>query len=104
MNLIGHFFPEGAPADLRDYGLVMPEAVRDSLIAVQDDHGNPRHRLAPVALTDGRYALSCDVLTEAREDGLFGPVTALDPANIAQCVTMPWPDVLALLPKGQDDE
>jgi hypothetical protein len=104
MNLIDFFFPDGAPDDLKAFGLVMPEAVRDSLIAVQDAAGNPRHRLSPVALTDGRWALNADVLTEARPDGLFGPVTALNPDNVALVQVLPWDDVLTLLPQPEPME
>ena len=91
-------FSEGVPDYLREYGLVMPAAVRDSLVAKQDAL-NLQHRVAPVALTDGRYALNADVLTEAHTDGLFNHIDQIDPDNLAQVVTMPWADVLVLLPE-----
>lgn len=97
--MIELFFSNGLPDDLKAYGLVMPEAVRDSLIQKQDEHGNPRHRLSPVQLTDGRWALSADVLAEATPSGIFGSVEFLDEQNIAQVEVTPWPNVLALLPQ-----
>lgn len=96
-------FPEGVPADLKTYGLVMPASVRDSLVAKQDALGL-KHRVNPVALTDGRYALNADVLTEARTDGLFNHIDQIDPDNLAQVTTMPWADVLALLPQPDPED
>lgn len=91
-------FPNGVPDDLRQYGLVMPSAVRDSLVTKQEAL-DLRHRVGPVALTDGRYALNADVLTEAHINGRFHHIDQIDPDNLAQVVTMPWADVLALLPE-----
>ena len=91
-------FPNGVPADLRQYGLVMPAAVRNSLVTKQESL-NLQHRVNPVALTDGSYALNADVLTEARTDGLFNHIDQIDPDNLAHVVTMPWADVLALMPE-----
>lgn len=91
-------FPEGVPDDLRQYGLVMPKTVRDSLVDKQDAL-NLQHRVNPVALADGRYALNADVLTEAKTDGLFNHIDQIDPDNLAQVVTMPLAAVFALLPE-----
>jgi hypothetical protein len=81
----------------------MPQAVRDSLMAKQDEHNINRHRVNPVALTDGRWALNADVLTEAHQNGLFAHVDLIDPDALAQVVAEPWADVLALLPVAGDD-
>jgi hypothetical protein len=101
MSLIDVFFPDGAPDDLREYGLVMPEAVRNSLIQKQDEANITRHRVSPVALTNGDWALNADVLSEAHEGGLFCHVELLDPENIAQVQVMPWADVLDMLPEPE---
>lgn len=98
MNPAAALFPDGLPADLRAWGLVMPGPVRDSLIAKQDAAGLHSHRVAPVALSDGRWAVCADVLTEAHEAGLFSRVDLLDPAAVALVEVIPWPEVLALLP------
>jgi len=97
-------FPDGVPADLREYGLVMPQAVRDSLIAKQDAANITLHRVQPVALINGQWALNADVLSEAHPNGLFNRVELLDAGNVAQVVTMPWSDVLALLPQSDPDD
>jgi len=95
-------FPEGVPSDLRQYGLVMPQSVRDSLIAKQDAL-DLQHRVNPIVLTDGRWALNADVLTEAHEGGLFCHVDQIDPDNLAQVTVEPWGDLLALLPEPESE-
>lgn len=94
-------FPAGTPNDLHTYGLVMPQAVRDSLVYKQKVLGL-QHQVAPVALTDGRWALNARVLTEARPDGRFNHIDQIDPDNLAQVVVIPWGDVLSLLPEAED--
>ena len=103
MSVADALFPSGVPADLREWGLVMPQAVRDSLVAKQDALGL-KHRVAPVALTDGRWALNADVLTEAHSSGLFSHVDQIEADNLSQVVVEPWADVLALLPVPNDEE
>lgn len=92
------------PPTVAEYGLVMPQSVRDSLLAVQEQYGQSQHRLAPRALTDGRWALKADALTEAREDGVFGCVEYLDPENVALVDVVPWPEVAALLPVPVEED
>jgi len=103
MNLVDVFFPEGPPDDLRQWGLVMPEAVRGTLILKQDTANLHLHRVNPVALTNGQWALNADVLSEAHEGGLFCHVELLDPDNIAQVQVTPWADVLDMLPEPDPD-
>jgi hypothetical protein len=101
MSLITIFFPDGAPDDLKQWGLVMPEVVRNSLIQKQDEANITLHRVNPVALTNGQWALNADVLSEAHEGGLFCHVELLDETNIAQVQVMPWADVLDMLPEPE---
>jgi len=103
MDVLGYFFPDGLPDDLKQYGLAMPEAVRDSLIAKQDAAKITLHRVQPVALINGQWALNADVLSEAHPNGLFNRVELLDAGNVAQVAAMPWADVLALLPQPDPD-
>jgi hypothetical protein len=94
-------FLANPPANLRDFGLVMTADACAALVKAQDDAGITRHRVAPVALVDGRYAVNADVLSEAHPGGLFiAPLIAdADAAEV-----LPWPDVLALLPAPADDD
>lgn len=96
--MIEILFPDGVPDNLKAYGLVMPEAVRSSLILLQNEHGSARHRLSPVALTDGRWALNADILTEVYPSGLFGDANLINEDKVRLVQVLPWADVEALLP------
>jgi hypothetical protein len=102
MNLIQTFFP--TPVDLKQYGLVMLANVRDSLVAKQDAANITQHRIAPVALEDGRYAVNADVLTEAHATGLFNGVNLFDSDAVDEIEILSWSAILDLLPKQQDLE
>jgi hypothetical protein len=102
MNLIQTFFP--TPVDLKQYGLVMSADVRDSLVSKQDAANITQHRIAPVALEDGRYAVNADVLTESHATGIFNGVNLFNEDAVAEIQVMLWSDILDLLPKQQDLE
>lgn len=67
-------------ADCKDLALVYPYEVAVSLYGVQEEHGDPRHVPAGRQLTDGRWMLCGDVLSEVGEGGIlsqaFGYVTS----------------------------
>lgn len=89
------------PADFnpRAHGLVFDDTIHAALLAVQAT--DARHRIAPVELTDGTWASSADVLTEAT-NGLFEPILSQLPTELAEQVTVvDWADVLALLPEPE---
>jgi hypothetical protein len=102
MNLIQTFFP--TPVDLKQYGLVMPDHVRASLIAKQDAANITQHRIAPVALSDGRYAINADVLTEAHVTGLFNGVNLFDSDAVDEIEILSWSAILDLLPKHSETD
>jgi hypothetical protein len=78
------------------HGLVFDDTVEAVLLAAQPD--TAKHRIAPVQLTDGTWATSADVLTEATH-GILEPVFSQLPTELAEQVTVvDWEDVLALLP------
>jgi hypothetical protein len=96
-ELIGpdHTLPAGF--DPKAHGLVFDDTVEAALLAVQPD--TARHRIAPIQLTDGTWATSADVLTEA-VNGILKPVFSQLPTELANQVTIvDWADVLALLPE-----
>ena len=83
--------------DPKAHGLVFDDTVEAVLLAVQPD--TAKHRIAPVELTDGTWATSADVLTEAN-GGILEPVFSQLPTELASQVTVVnWADVLALLPE-----
>lgn len=66
----------------KGYVLAFPAALCQRLVNVQAWYGDPRHVPNPVALTDGRWCLSADVLTECLPGGLvYGGFSQLDPAG-----------------------
>jgi hypothetical protein len=89
----------------KQYALLLDTTLRDLLAAVQAEHGDPRHRVQPVALTDGRWMLCADLLTEVGEGGLFASGFAhLDPQLFSQVPVVPMAEALALLPQQEETE
>ena len=58
------------PTPLDGYVLVFSEALRDILITIQNDHPS-QFRVDPFKLTDGRYILHADILSEVGELGIY---------------------------------
>jgi hypothetical protein len=86
------------PADFnpQSHGLVFDNTIHAALLAVQAT--DARHRIAPVELTDGTWASSADVLTEAT-DGVFEPIFSQLPTELAeQVAVVAWEEVINLLP------
>ena len=66
----------------RSHVLAFSLALCQRLVNVQAWYGDPRHVPNPVPLTDGRWSLSADVLTECLPGGLvYGGFSHLDPAG-----------------------
>lgn len=87
----------------RAHALVFGEALAQRLAAVQADHGDPRHVPSPAVLTDGRYMLSADILTECMPGGLvFGGFSHLDASRFDQIEVVPMVEALALLPPSDN--
>jgi len=73
--------------------LIFTDADAQTLIAYQSG----QHRLAPVQLTDGRWFLMEDILTEI-PDGLFG-----DKLNVSYTIDT-FDNIKDLLPKSDEQE
>jgi hypothetical protein len=81
------------------HALVFGVALAQRLAAVQGQHGDPRHVPAPRTLTDGRYMLTADILTECVPGGLvYGGFSQLDAGRFSEIAVVPLADALALLP------
>lgn len=94
--------PMPSLAQLRGLRLVFDAALAQRLAAVQAEHGDPRHVPVAVPLTDGRYALNADILTECVPGGLvYGGFSHLDAGRFAEIQVVPVADVLALLPPAE---
>jgi len=85
-------------ADCRDLALVYHYEVAVTLYGVQEEHGDPRHVPAGRQLTDGRWMLCGDVLSEVGEGGILaGAFAYITPEMMAQVEVMPMSEVLPLL-------
>ena len=96
MNLADHLQAGTLPS--ADEMLVLDTATRDAVLAIQAQHGNPCHQMMPVALTDGRWGIGADVLSEA--SGLFAGTFQHVPRELAAAVAViSREQFMALLPQ-----
>jgi hypothetical protein len=81
------------------HALVFDVALAQRLAQVQGQHGDPRHVPAPRTLTDGRFMLTADILTECLPGGLvYGGFSQLDAGRFDEIEVVPLAEALALLP------
>jgi hypothetical protein len=81
------------------HALVFDAALAQRLGEVQAEHGDPRHVPAPRTLTDGRYMLTADILTECVPGGMvYGGFSQLDAGRFDEIAVVPLAEALALLP------
>lgn len=97
--------------ECKDLALVYPYTVAVLLYADQQTHGDPRHVAAGRELTDGRWMLCGDVLSEVGPGGILAWITAqppegeepvITPEVLAQIEVVPLGEVVALLPPEQE--
>jgi len=81
------------------HALLFDAALAQRLAEVQGQHGDPRHVPSPRRLTDGRFMLTADILTECVPGGLvYGGFSQLDAARFDEIDVVPLPEAVALLP------
>ena len=81
------------------HALLFDVALAQRLAEVQGEHGDPRHVPAARSLTDGRWMLTADILTECLPGGLvYGGFSQLDAGRFDEIEVVPLADALALLP------
>lgn len=86
-------------ADCKDLALVYSYEVAVTLYQVQEEHGDPRHVPAGRQLTDGRWMLCGDILSEVGEGGILaGGFAYITPEMMAEIEVVPLADALALIP------
>ena len=87
------------PAELAGLALAFDQDLRDRLVAVQAEYGDPRVTAYPAALTDGRYMHHAGILTECRPGGLYyAGFSQLDAGRFSEIAVVPLAEALALLP------
>jgi hypothetical protein len=83
----------------RQHVLVFSAGLAVRLAEIQAEHGDPRHVPAPIKLTNGRWMLSADILTECLPGGLvYGGFSQLDAGRFDEIAVVALADVLAMLP------
>jgi hypothetical protein len=81
------------------HALLFDVSLAQRLAEVQAQHGDPRHVPAPRTLTDGRFMLTADILTECLPGGLvYGGFSHLNAARFDEIAVVPLEDAVALLP------
>lgn len=82
--------------------LVFAADLAARLAEVQAEYGDPRHVPSPRLLTDGRYMLTADILTECVPGGLiYGGFSELDASRFNEIEVLPIEDATALLPSEE---
>jgi hypothetical protein len=85
-------------ADCKDLAMVYHYEVAVLWYTIQQEHGDPRHVATARQLTDGRWMLNGDLLSELYPGGIIGwAVEYLTPEIMAQIEVVPLADALALL-------
>ena len=103
-DMIAALFPDGEPADYKAYALLLPIETVLAMQAAQEAVASERHKVQPVATTDGRWLVSADILPELDDDGLFrAALDHFDGTHLAGVEVVPWADGVALLPVPDDD-
>ena len=98
VSAINTLFPSGPPADYRDGAIVFPATVHAPLFDAMGQIPG-RHRVSARLLTDGRYMIGADLLTEIAPGRLYAAMFAIVPPEAwAVSVAMPMADARALLP------
>jgi hypothetical protein len=86
-------------SDCKDLALVYPYEIAVALYQVQAEHGDPRHVPVGRELTDGRWMLCGDVLSEVGDGGILaGGFAFITPEMMEQIEVVPLADAVALLP------
>jgi hypothetical protein len=89
--------------DSRTLALVYPYEIALALYQLQTEHGDPRHVHQGVQLTDGRYCLCGDILSEVGPGGLLeGLFAHVTPEIMSAVDVIPWADAVALLPPAAE--
>lgn len=81
------------------YALVFGPSLAQRLAEVQAEHGDPRHTPAARPLTNGKFMLSADILTECLPGGImYAGFSRLDAARFDEIEVVPYAQAVALLP------
>lgn len=87
-----------ALAESRELWMVMSSQIRDVLLAKQSTISTSHH-ISPIELTDGRFAVCCDLISEIRPGGVYHDVfQTLNLAALDTCEIVTTAEFNALKP------
>lgn len=84
-----------------DHALVFGPSLAQRLAEVHSQYGDPTIVPNAVSMTDGRFMLTADILTECVSGFLSVPFSHLDASKFDEIEVMPIADALALLPQPE---
>lgn len=86
------------------FALVFSAALAERLAEVEGEAGGD-FRTGPVLLTDGRYMLHADLLSEVGIGGLYAAAfSMLDSDRFSEIEVIPFDEAVALLPQPEAEE
>lgn len=89
-----------SPQSLAQLALVFGADLRDRLVAVQAEYGDPRFTAYPAALTDGRYMHQASILSACQPGGVYhAGFSHLDASRFDEIEVMSYEAAVALLPE-----
>jgi hypothetical protein len=88
-------------AEARELWMVMTVQIRDAMLAKQSTISTSHH-ISPIELTDGRWAVCCDLISEIRPGGVYYDVfQTLDLTALDTCEIVTTDEFNALKPTPQ---
>jgi hypothetical protein len=89
--------------ELKDLALVFNSSLKEILEATQETF-NSQHKASPVELTNGKFMLCADLLTEIQTGGLYSQGFGLLDNNLfAQVEVISMEEASALLPVASEE-
>ena len=89
-------------AEARELWMVMPVQIRDAMLAKQATIPTSHH-ISPIKLTDGRWAVCCDLISEIRPGGVYHDVfQTLNLAALDTCEILTTAEFNALKPTSKE--
>jgi hypothetical protein len=87
------------PADLANLALVFSSELKDRLIEVQTEYGDPLRTACPAELSDGRWMHQASILTACLPGGIYAAgFSRLDAGRFGEINVIGYAEALALLP------
>ena len=85
--------------ECKGLALVYPYEVALVLYTAQQEHGDPRHVVTGQPLTDGRYMIAGEMLSEVGPGGLFAWIAScMTPEIMGQIEVVPMSYIADLIP------